>query len=508
MEQAAALYPTLEARWPLSGMRAAGARLPAVVDPSAPSVTDSPSMAVLRRISSAFPRAGQRIELLGLGGAALLLAVLSVHQLGQYSFWRDEVASVIFSSAPLSELLTIVGRDRDVADVPFMATYMVLLHFWLQFAETEAQIRFLSVLAGVATTVPVYFVARRLAGWPAAILAAAVFATAPYVIEWNQEARAYSLAMFVSATLTLLLLRAIERPTVPRWLLYGVVGAVGLYVHFFVGFILAAHAGYVLLTRSWPPVRPLVALVVPLAVAAVPLPFLMLEYGAGYGWIPPLTFNVIRNTLAGLTGGIPLLVAMATLVTVAVVAHRRDRRIWLILAALLLPIVVTILVSVFRPMLLGRYLVVSLPFIAILAGVGLTAIRPVVARAAVIGAVGVLIALAVPVAYKDDHQQDWRSAGAWIAGAAQPGDHVIATPWGQGPLGYYLRRAETGAVPVPTGIRAALTEDPPERLWLVMANLSRRERREVLDELGARFEPGEVRRFGAKVTVVLMTPRE
>jgi mannosyltransferase len=462
---------------------------------------------VLRRISSAFPRAGQRIELLGLGGAALLLAVLSIYQLGQHSFWRDEVASVLFSSAPLSELLTVVGRDRDVADVPFMATYMVLLHFWLQFAETEAQIRFLSVLAGVATTVPVYFVARRLAGWPAGILAAAVFATAPYVIEWNQEARAYSLAMLTSATLTLLLLRAIERPTVLRWLLYGVVGAVGLYVHFFVGFILAAHAGYVLLTRSWPPLRPLVAAVVPLALAALPLPYLMLAYGGGYGWIPQLTLNGIRNTLAALAGGIPLLVAMAALGTVAVVTHRHDRRIWLILAAALMPIVVAILVSVFRPMLLGRYLVVSLPFIAILAGVGLSAIRPVVARAAVIGALGVLVAVAVPTAYKDDHQQDWRSAGAWIADAARPGDEVIVTPWGLQALDYYMTRADAGAVPDSTGIREAL-RDPPDRLWLVMANLSRRDRREVVDELRPRFEPAEVRQFATKVTVVLMTPRE
>ena len=314
--------------------------------------------------------------------------------------------------------------------------------------------------------------------------------------------------MFVSATLTLLLLRALERPTVLRWLLYGVIGAAGLYVHFFVGFVLACHAGYVLLTRSWPPLRPLVAVVVPLAVAALPLPYLMREYGSAYGWIPPLTLNGIRNTLAALTGGIPLLVAMATLGTVAVVAHRRDRRIWLILAAALVPIVAAILVSVFRPMLVGRYLVVSLPFIAILAGVGMSAIRPVVARAAVIGALGVLIALAVPTAYKDDHQQDWRSAGAWIAGAAQPGDAVVVTPWGRRALGYYMTRADEGLVPESTGIRAALTGDPPERLWLVMANLSRRERGELFDKLSARFEPGEAREFGARVTVVLMTPRE
>ena len=237
---------------------------------------------MLGRIGSTVPRVAQRLELVGLGGAALLLTLLSLHELGRYSFWRDEIASVVYASAPLHELLTIVGRDRQVADVPFMAAYTLLLHGWLTVAETEAQIRFLSVVAGVATTIPVYFIGRRLGGWPAAILAALVFAASPYVVEWSQEARSYALAMFVSATVTLLLLRGLERPSLLRWLAYGLVGAVGLYVHFFVGLILAAHAGYVLVTRSWPPPRPLIAAAVPLVIAGLPLPVLMGEYGSAY----------------------------------------------------------------------------------------------------------------------------------------------------------------------------------------------------------------------------------
>jgi mannosyltransferase len=465
-------------------------------------------LAVLKRVIPTTSRAAEHIHLLGLVGAALVLTVLSLHDLGRYSFWRDEVASLLFAAAPLPDLLSIVGRNREVADVPFMATYSLLLHFWLGFAETEAQIRLLSVLAGVATTIPVYFVGRRLGGWPAGTLAAAVFATAPYVIEWNQEARSYSLAMFVSAILTLLLLRALERPTVLRWLIYGLVGAVGLYVHFFVGLVLAAHAGYVLVSRSWPPVAPLLAVAAPLGIAVLPLPYLVREYGSAYGWINPLSLGSIRNTLTALAGGTPMLVAMVTLGTVAVVSYRRDRRIWLILAAALVPILAAILISVVRPMLLSRYLVVSLPFMAILAGVGLAAVRPVVARAMAIGVLVVLVALALPSAYKDNHQQDWRSAGMWIAEGARPGDQVIVTPWGRRQLDYYLSRAEAGTVPAPTGIHAALEGEAPDRLWVVLTNLSGRESRRVMRSLGARFEPEETREFGAKVTVVLMTPTE
>lgn len=416
--------------------------------------------------------------------------------------------SVVYSAAPLPELLTIVGRDRQVADVPFMATYNLLLHFWLVFADTEAQVRLLSVLAGVATVVPVYFIGRRLGGWWAGTLGALAFAAAPYVITWNQEARSYSLAMLVSATLTLLLLRALERPTVLRWLIYGGFAGVGLYVHFFVGLVIAVHAGYVLLTRSWPPRAALLAVVVPLGIAALPLPYLALRYGSGYGWIPTLSLGQIRNTLTALTGGMPLLLAMAALITVALVAHRRDRRVWLVLAAALAPILVATLISTVRPMLLGRYLVVCLPAMAILAGVGLAALRPMAVRVAGIGAMAILLAFAVPAAYADNRHQDWRSAGAWIAQTARPGDEIIVMPWGRPHLDYYLRRADGGVVPEPTGIRAAIAEETPNRLWVVFTTLPDRQKEDVVDRLAPRYELEVEREFEWKVHVLLMTPTE
>ncbi len=451
--------------------------------------------------------AAQHIDLLGLGGAALLMFLLSLYQLGHFSFWRDEIASVRFASAPLSELLTIIDRDRSVADVPFMATYTLLLHFWLWIADTEAQIRFLSLLAGVATTAPIYFIGRRIGGWLAGTLSAFAFAAAPYAIEWNQEARSYSLAMLASASLTLLLLRALERPTVLRWLLYGVVAAVSLYVHFFVGLVLAAHGGYVLFTRSWPTARPLIAAAVPVGIAVLPFPFIAGQYGSAYGWIPDLSIHVLRNSLASLAGGIPVLVAIAALAVAAVVSQRRDRRIWLLLAAALLPIAVAIGVSVLRPMLLPRYLVVCLPFMALLAGIGLAAIRPRAARLAAGVAMAALLALSLPSAYADDRAQDWRSAGAYIAAASQPGDRFVAKPWGGRELRYYLDRADTDAVPRSIPIAEAI-DGGADRLWVVSTNQSDAEQDLLLHGLSRHYEAVASRDFGTKVTVVLMNRRQ
>src|SRR5688500_17304377 len=115
-----------------------------------------------------------RAEVLALGLPMLLLAALSLYQLGTLSLWRDEVASVVFAKGSLGELLTIVGRDRQAVGLANMATYYLLLHFWLSLGEVEGTIRLLSVIFGVATVVPVHAVARRLLGWIGAMLATGI----------------------------------------------------------------------------------------------------------------------------------------------------------------------------------------------------------------------------------------------------------------------------------------------------------------------------------------------
>ena len=448
----------------------------------------------------------ERRDLLAIAGAAAVFAARSLHELGRYSFTQDEVASVVYSSAPLNELLTIVGRDRGVADVPFMATYNLLLHFWLRFADSEAEIRLLSVIAGVVATIPIYYIGRRLGGRPAGALGALTFAAMPFVIHWSRLARAYSMGMLVTATLTLLLLRALERPTVVRFAMYGVTGALGMYVHSFVALVIVVHAAYVVVTRSWPARGPLLAAGVPLAVAAVPVPFLALQYGSAYGHIPALTLDHVRGTLVSIAGGLPLLVVITALIAAAVANHRRDPRVWLVLATALVPIALVIAVSTVRPLLHARYVIVFLPSAAILAGLGLASLRPITARVAAGAAFAALLVFAIPSTYAEWPQQDWRGATEWIASSARPGDDVIVSH--QRTLSYYLERAN--AAPLTLWPRIGALERPPQdagQLWLVLTDRTVDEERRAINRLGqAGFNTIESRDFGDRVTVVRMAP--
>ena len=337
---------------------------------------------------------------------AALLA-LAMRHLGTPSLWRDEVSSVVFAKGSLGDLLTIIGRDRDAVGLANMATYYLLLHFWLAVGETESRIRLLSVLFGVASVVPVYFIARRLGGWLAAGLAAAIFALIPYVIHYSQEARGYSLAMLIGGALTWLVLIGVERGRGAwwPWLAYGLIAALGLYVHFFVALVVAAHGLWLLVTRQVPGWRGIAAGGIPLLLAAAPIPLIIVQFGGEHGWIPPFNLPRFYGAVVELTGSLWLLIGLTALLVVAAVLRRRDPRVWLLIASVLLPIAVVAVVSLFKPFFIPRYVIMVLPMLAVLASVALVAVRPVLLRAVLVAAlfVALVLAAAVRLLERDQH---------------------------------------------------------------------------------------------------------
>jgi 4-amino-4-deoxy-L-arabinose transferase-like glycosyltransferase len=447
------------------------------------------------------------VEALALGLPLALLAALSLYQLGALSLWRDEVASVVFARGSLADLVTIVGRDRDAVGLANMATYYLVLHFWLALGDSEAWLRLPSVAFGVATVIPVYLVGRRLGGWLVAGLAAAIFALIPFVIHYNQEVRGYSLSMLVAAGLTWLLLVGVERRerTWP-WLAYGIVAALGIYVHFFVALVVAAHGIWVLGTRQLPRLPAVLAALVPISLAAAPIPFIVLEFGGEQEWVPPLSGPVAARALVGLAGSAPLLLATSVLLGYGIVRLSADRRAWLLAGSVLLPIVGAVAISVVKPMFVGRYLIMVLPMLAVLVAWTLASVRPPALAIAAALTLGALLLVAVPSAYRDAHEQDWRAAGRWLATEVEPGDALIAQN-GRRPLEYYIDAAG-GVVPRSTRVALALDDATAQRVWVaVLGDQDPGYVADVPDRLSAAFATTQRRQFGDRLAILLMTKR-
>ncbi|MFF0293500.1 hypothetical protein ACFYST_26865 [Kitasatospora sp. NPDC004614] len=174
--------------------------------------------------------AGGRARLLVLLAAlppALLALARCLDGLGARQMWRDEHASWWAATLKFEDFRALLSNIDAV-----LAPYYMLLRVWIPVAgDSPAALRVPSAVAMAAAAATVALLGRRLAAGPdrphdglAATLiglgSGVGFALLPTVTRYGQEARPYAFAVFLAALSTLLLLRALERPSVFRWGFY------------------------------------------------------------------------------------------------------------------------------------------------------------------------------------------------------------------------------------------------------------------------------------------------
>ena len=125
---------------------------------------------------------------LGLGLLLVVSLLLRTRQL-DVGYWIDEGLSVGIA-------------DRSLSDIPFALRedgspplYYMLLHFWLDVAgRTEAGVRGLSLLFALLAIPAAWWAGRQIWGTQrAAWFAAVLMAFIPFLAQYAQEARMYSL---------------------------------------------------------------------------------------------------------------------------------------------------------------------------------------------------------------------------------------------------------------------------------------------------------------------------
>jgi mannosyltransferase len=401
---------------------------------------------------------------------ALLALILGLYQMGRPELWRDELASWSFASRPVPSLIAS-ARHTGATQL----AYYLLLHGWIAaFGDSADAMRTLSALAMAAAAACVALVGRRLAGARAGLTAGLVFALLPSVSRFAQEIRFYALAVLVATLATLLLLRALDRPSGPRWAAYAACLALLGYVEVVALSVVAGHvAGAVL--RSWHDHdrRQLRFLPAVAAGLAACLPLVMAGAAQArdqIGWIARPGLDVTDFSFFGRNLFYSTSVA-AALIVLAVLAWAvawREAAFMTVLAVG--PVAVVWLASqgsysYFFP----RYLLFTVGAWAILAGIGLSKLDVRAAAAAVLvvamlGA-GDQLLIRAPGAHSwpsfpagaGGSYPDYAGAAAFIAPRARPGDGAVYQGGKHGQnfmmivygLPYYLSRDMPNGVPFP-----------------------------------------------------------
>jgi uncharacterized membrane protein len=216
-------------------------------------------------------------------GLAIALAVgatLRFWNLELKPLWLDEVITALFSlgksyaNVPLEVLLPLnsfreIFTLNSVSNCPTIAqniikysthppVFFCLMHAWVEYLLNSSVkhslvfiLRSLPALFGVSAIVSIYYLNRIAFSKTAGLVGAAVMAVSPFAVYLSQEARHYTLPLFL-ITLSLLTLIQIQQDIFQQtrrisvWLAWAIINSIGLYVHYFFILVILAEIATIL----------------------------------------------------------------------------------------------------------------------------------------------------------------------------------------------------------------------------------------------------------------------
>ncbi len=171
----------------------------------------------------------------------LLAAAMRFANIGVLPLWLDEGYSWWDAQQSLTDLWTLVPQCD-----PHPPLYAMLLKLWVDaFGDGTAALRSLSAVAGVIATGFVMLAGREI-GLRHALIAGLIFATAPFQVQFSQEARPYAMLALASSMLCFAALRLLGqsrhggRRTAGAWAALAVGGALMLWLNNTAGLLLGA----------------------------------------------------------------------------------------------------------------------------------------------------------------------------------------------------------------------------------------------------------------------------
>lgn len=370
-------------------------------------------------------------------GVVLLISTfLRTYKLGSKSFWLDEAASSMLARSDWHTFLNaVVHRQAN------MTLYYLLLRGWMYLANSETSIRLLSVLFGVASIPLMYQLADYIFGHKTARVAALLLSIHQFHVQYSQEARGYSLVVFLGLLSCYLFVQLLSTDSRKIWLAYILISVLVIYAQVFGAWVLIAQWIIVTISPTTRPIRQrMLRAAVAIVLLALPLAASLLLFSTRtqLSWMNQNSTSDLYRLLQDFTGNGSNYLMILELAPIlgSLYFHLRKTRsasgtpaymflwIWL-----LVPVITVAIVSLRWPLLQSRYLIVCLPPFVILLADGLVQLRSRVVFATAFMAVVAfsLVGLSSYFQQRNDlsHSDDWRDATRYILSEAQSGDAVL-----------------------------------------------------------------------------------
>jgi hypothetical protein len=382
----------------------------------------------------------------------VLTLSLCLYGIGSKPLWLDEVTTYHRAGLPFIDLVVSSLQNKH------LPVYFLLERYFNAASVDEALLRFPSAICVALTTLFLALAALEVSTPKGALLTGLLAAVAPAEIQFGQEARPYALASCLIAVALWGLLRITRladapgfarRTSVAAWATYGVASALAVNV-LLVSWAWVAVSNVVLFVLSRQ-IRPSkfnrLWLATQGSILAISMPGLFGIYlfsghdaFAGYRWIPASTFQHVSTILSSTylfrfsdLSDFSLIavpwpwvgwVVAGAAIWGAIVVAEYPTRMWAIaLAATAMPIFVLI-ISIWHPLWVPRYLLWSVGPYLILAGVGLARLPKAVSAAFII-VITVGAGMNAMTYYAEQTKPRWDAVATYLGRNVGPKDLIV-----------------------------------------------------------------------------------
>jgi uncharacterized membrane protein len=164
-------------------------------------------------------------------GIITLTIILQLYNLGNKSLWLDEAWSFKFASMDLMEILAS-------PDKPNPPLYYVILHFFLNFGQSEFILRLPSVISSILCIPLAYKLGMDFFDYRVGLLSAFLLGTSPCLYWYAQEARGYTLFILFSLLSIIFFYNALRKNDALLWIGFIASTSLGIYTHYFAFFLI------------------------------------------------------------------------------------------------------------------------------------------------------------------------------------------------------------------------------------------------------------------------------
>ena len=402
-----------------------------------------------------------------LGLAILFVIFLSVFVFSQQSLRLDEAQSLWQTSHSPLLILKIVAQDVHVP------LYHMILHGWqVFFGSSAAAGRSLSLIFFILIIPMTYFLGKISYNRRVGIFGALLVAISPFFNWYGNEIRMYSLFTFVTIVNQYLFVQIYKGKGNKSfiWLWYAISVVIGMYTHYFFGFVLLSQALFFMMYRELFSKNALKRFLLVLLLVVVffgPWVAYVVHMG-GMGSSSPLLvkpttidlFNTFSEFLFGFQNDHlnTMLVSLWPIsVLLVLLSLRRNQKIepqtMYFMLSFLIPIGIVFVISVaYRPIFVTRYLILTLPSLYLVIS---SIFSSYPRRLALFTKAGFVLVMLVFLGIEASSattpvKENYRDATAYLEANASARDIIaVSAPFTIYPVEYYYRGpAELSTLPI------------------------------------------------------------